>query len=138
MDDTLRMIATLPKLSISNVEKEPRTVTKRRMDVLHGGSNTQNSIKRKNNDPHRRSNKKYSTEPRLYPSPHGKALIEVEGKKIEARVTLNSGSNVFLMSPMFCNKWKVLKVQKDVAAAIQAFPGDVFAGAVKAVTKHPR
>ena len=77
-------------------------------------------------------------EPTIYPRPRGKVSFWIDGTWVPARAMLDSGSNVFLMSPVFSRKWGVPKVQRDVPIPIQGFDGEAVSGAGHAFTQPIR
>ena len=55
--------------------------------------------------------------------------LKIDGKEVETKVLLDSGANVFLISPLFCDKWNVPKVKRDVPIKVLNFSGEVGLGA---------
>lgn len=71
----------------------------------------------------------------VYAHPKGTVSLQIDNRLVNARAMLDSGSNVFLSSPLFCNKSNVPTVQQDDPIAIHNFAGEVVAGVGRGFTK---
>lgn len=72
---------------------------------------------------------------RLFQPFYGKAFPEIDSRRIDAKVLLDSESNIFLMSFVFCDIWRVPRVQRVVIAVVMYFTGKMGTGAGAAFTK---
>lgn len=80
-------------------------------------------------------NKKQLVEQRLYKHRYDRLYLEIGGRRIEVKVILDLSANIFPMSSVLSDIWRIRKVLRDVQTAIKNFAKEVVAGVGEIFTK---
>src|SRR5205807_5047598 len=96
------------------------------------------SLKRKSSPTFevRKRQRNEAPHPKRYECPEGNAIIETGGRRIQIRVLLDSGSNIFLLNTKLVREANIPYTTRPTAIEIKGFDGTMTATGVKHFT-HP-